>query len=426
MKQFRKLIFWMHLVTAVCVAVVVLTMSATGVLLTYQRQITRWADTRGLEAGPPSPGAPRLGAEALLARATVGQAGTPTSLKWHADPDAPAEIAFGRERTLFVSAYTGEVLGEGSAAVRGFFRKVVAWHRWLGASEGEARDRGKRITGAANLGFLFLVMSGFYLWWPRNWTRTALRNVTWFRRGLAPRARDFNWHNAIGFWSSVPLFVVVLSGVVISYPWASNLVYRVVGETPPPPRGPEGGARAGGGPQTAAGQRGGGSERGGQGGERGGRRDEEGEPVSLAGLDAMAARAERQVSGWRSITLTLPEKADEPVAFNIDRGDGGQPQKRATLALDRATGEVARWEPFSGNTPGRKLRSILRFAHTGEVAGLLGQTIAGLVSLGATVLVWTGIALSLRRLRAWLGRRGAPAPVPAAATAEPREEPVGV
>jgi uncharacterized iron-regulated membrane protein len=422
MKRFRTLIFWTHLVTALCVGVVVLVMSVTGVLLAYQRQITAWADTRGLDAGPPAPGAARMSPEALLGAVRRSQTGTPTSLKWYADADRPAEVAFGREKTLFVSAYTGQVLGEGSAGVRGFFRKVVAWHRWLGATEDAARDRGKMITGAANLGFLFLVISGFYLWFPRNWTRAAIRNVTWFRRGLSPKARDFNWHNTIGFWSAVPLFVVVLSGVVISYPWAGNLVYRVVGEAPPPPRPPEGarpaGPRAAGGPGARGGEARGGSSREG----RSEGRSEEREPVSLAGIDPLAARAERQVSGWRSISMTLPEKADAPLSFNIDRGDGGQPQKRATLALVRGTGAVDRWEPFARNSKGRKLRSILRFAHTGEVLGLLGQTIAGLVTLGAAVLVVTGIMLTLRRFGAWRARRGGPV-APASKRAE-REEPV--
>src|SRR5690606_19086031 len=99
--------------------------------------------------------------------------------------------------------------------------------------QGEARDGGRAITGAANLAFLFIVASGFWLWWPRNWTAAAFRNVLGFRRGLRAKARDFNWHHVIGFWSLVPLFLVVASGVMISYPWATDLVYRLAGDTPP-------------------------------------------------------------------------------------------------------------------------------------------------------------------------------------------------
>jgi hypothetical protein len=42
----------------------------------------------------------------------------------------------------------------------------------------------------------------------------------------------------------------------------------------------------------------------------------------------------------------------------------------------------------------------LRFGHTGEVFGLAGQTIAGLASLGALALGYTGLSLAIRRLRA--------------------------
>jgi uncharacterized iron-regulated membrane protein len=105
---------------------------------------------------------------------------------------------------------------------------------------------------------------------------------------------------------------------------------------------------------------------------------------------------------------------------------GGQPQYRAQLTLDRATAEVVKWEPFSSYTAGRQWRSILRFAHTGEVLGIGGQTIAALVSLGASVLVWTGLALSWRRFRSWRARRGAEPRGARRPQPEPEPEPSAV
>ena len=84
---------------------------------------------------------------------------------------------------------------------------------------------------------------------------------------------------------------------------------------------------------------------------------------------------------------------------------GGQPHLRSTLTLNRQTAEVVRWETFSGNSLGQRMRLWLRFVHTGEAGGFAGQTIAGIASLGACVLVWTGLALAWRRFRAWLGGR---------------------
>ncbi|HKP81492.1 MAG TPA: PepSY-associated TM helix domain-containing protein [Pyrinomonadaceae bacterium] len=373
---FRKIIFWCHLPVGTIAGVVILIMCVTGVLLSYEKQITSWADTRGYRSAPPAAGAQHLPIETLLARARETRGAAPTAITLKSDPEAPAEIGFGRETTLFANPYTGAILGEGSQRTRAFFRSVTDWHRWLGA-KGDNRNVARAITGACNLGFLFLVMSGFYLWWPRNWNLKSIRNVTWFRRGLQSKARDFNWHNVIGFWSAVPLFIVVLSAVVISYTWAGNLVYRVVGETPPAPR-PNQPAAA---PRDNAAQ------------------------TTFENLNSAWSRAEQQVSDWQSISLQLPAATAAQLTFNIDRGTGGQPQKRAQLVIDRATGEVARWEPFSANTRGRQLRSILRFAHTGEVAGIFGQTIAGLVSTGGAVLVVTGLALAIRRFLAWVARR---------------------
>lgn len=386
MKRLRKIIFWCHLPIGVLGGVVILIMCVTGALLSYEKQITSWADTRGYNGAPPAAGAQRLPVETLIAEAREARGTAPTAITLRADTAAPAEMAFGRESRIFVNAYSGEVLGEGSRKVRNFFGTVTDWHRWLGAS-GENRNLARAVTGACNLGFLVLVCSGFCLWWPQKWSLKQLRNVTWFRRGLPSRARDFNWHNVIGFWSAVPLFIVVLSAVVISYSWAGNLVYRVVGETPPAPRAnqPPGQPAPGGGPKS----------------------QESGKPVGdpFGGINSSWARAEQQVSGWQSITLPLPASANAPLTFNIDRGNGGQPQKRGQLTLDRTSGQVTRWEPFASNSRGRQLRSLLRFAHTGEVAGVAGQTLAGLVSGGGAFLVLTGLALAFRRLRGWLARR---------------------
>ena len=393
MKLLRKVIFWCHLVTGLFAGIVILVMSVTGVLLAYERQITHWADTRGYYAEPPSQSATRLPVETLLERVRQARPNaTPSGITVRADRSAPAEVSFGREGSLFLNSYTGEVLGEGSKRARAFFRGVTDWHRWLGASgEGKGRTIGRAFTGAFNLAFLFMVVSGFYLWWPRNWTWRLVRSVTWFKRGLKGKARDFSWHNVIGLWSAVPLFIIVLSGVVISYTWAGNLVYRLVGEAPPvarPTTNPL--------PASADSQQRGGTER-----------PDDGSTAQVPKVewDRLWKIAEEQQTGWKIITLRFPATADTTANFTIDLGNGGQPHKRSQLTLDIKTGETVRWEPFSSNTTGRRLRSFLRFAHTGEVGGIVGQTIAALVSAGAAVLVWTGLALAWRRFRSWRAKR---------------------
>ena len=380
---FRTAIFWLHLTAGVVAGSIVLIMSLTGVLLMYEQQITEWAD-RDLRPQPPAPGAVRLPVETLLAKAAASQPGArPSSVTVQAGPGAPAQVSFGRDRTLFVDPYSGEVLGEGSPKVRAAFHRITDWHRWLGAGD-ENRDMGRRITGACNLAFLFLVISGLYLWVPRKWIRAQVRNVAWFRRGLSSKARDFNWHNTIGLWIWLPLFLIVLSGVFLSYPWATDLLLRLTGEEVASRRegsGPGGPGRAEGGP------------RGREGGRDGGGRDE----IPLDGLDELWAQAEGKVADWQSISLRLPSAPDAPVTFTILRGGRGRPDLRAQLTLDRASGEEKTWQTYASQGFGRRVRTWMRWLHTGEAGGWIGQTIAGIASAGAAVLVWTGLALSWRR-----------------------------
>lgn len=373
----RTAIFWCHLAIGCTAGIIVLIMAGTGVLLMYERQIVEWAE-RDLRPRPPAPGAERLPVETLLENAAAFQPdANPSSLTIQADPAAAAQVSLGRERTLLVDPYSGEILGEGSPKVRAAFRRITDLHRWLGAGEDE-RDTGRRITGASNLAFLFLVMSGLYLWVPRKWTRPQVRNVAWFRRGLSGKARDFNWHNTIGLWVWLPLFLIVLSGVFISYPWAGDLLLRLTGEEVTPRREGSGPGRA----LLPQGQ-----------GRDGGRR----EAVPLDGLDELWVKAERKVADWQSISLRLPSDLEAPVTFTILRGGRGRPDLRAQLTLDRATGEEKTWQTYASQGFGRRVRAWMRWLHTGEAGGWAGQTIAGIASAGAAVLVWTGLALAWRR-----------------------------
>ena len=179
-------------------------MSATGVLLTFEKQLVYYADTRHISLTPPPSAAP-LPIDALLARVrATGLVGEPSAVAVRRDPAAPVALTIGQGVVAYADPYTGRLLGRGDAGVRAFFRGVTDWHRWLAAS-GEYRATGRAVTGAANLAFLFLVLSGAYLWIPRTWAWRAVKQVIWFRGGLPGKARDFNWHNTIGVWSVVPL-----------------------------------------------------------------------------------------------------------------------------------------------------------------------------------------------------------------------------
>ncbi|MCB1650134.1 MAG: PepSY domain-containing protein [Pseudomonadales bacterium] len=374
--MFRKTIFWMHLICGVLAGLVVLMMSVTGVILTYERQLLAWEDHAYY--AEPEPGQQRLSAEALVAAGTADGEFSPQSLVISADPAAPAMLSAGRSGSRYLNPYTAEIYTPHSESLGAFLSTMRGWHRWFNVS-GEGRDTARMITGASNLMFLFLVLSGLYLWLPAVYRWSTMRMRLWFHpNAKSGQARDFNWHHVFGFWAAIPLAVIVATATVFYYPWANNLVYQLAGEEPPV-RGRAAPADAVSEPEIPAG-------------------------AALAPMDELLQTAALQHPAWQTLSINLPAEASAVRTVSIDEGNGGQPQKRHGMTLNAYNGEIVALAPFSSQSTGRQARSWVRFLHTGEALGLIGQTIAGLASFAGVLMVWTGLALAWRRFVAWQRR----------------------
>jgi uncharacterized iron-regulated membrane protein len=390
--KLRTVLFWIHLTAGVVAGTVILIMSVTGALLTFQQRILLTIE-RSQRVVQPPPGAVRLEADVLLNRVRAAMPDAqPTALTIESDPASAATIALGTAGNVFVNPYTGDVLGTGSTRARAFYRTITNWHRYL-AMSGDARASGRAITGACNAAFLFLSVSGLYLWWPRKWSARNVAAVTWFRRGVRGRARDFNWHNTIGFWCAPVIVILTATAMVMSYAWANNLVYTLTGSPRPP---------APSGVRSAAEQ--------GQPGTRQRPDEVQARPPadrdrrqSATALQPLLVRAIQQLPTWRTITMRLPARDGGPVSFTLSDGAYWNNFARSTLTLN-ASGSLIRWEPYASSSLGQKVRGWIRFTHTGELGGFAGELVAGLACVGGSFLVWTGVMLALRRFATWRAR----------------------
>ena len=95
MKVFRATIFWLHLAFGCVAGLVILTMSVTGVLLAFERQINAMADAPAvlqgqLDSAPPQP------LDLTLATLQSNGQGAPSELVLHNTVNAPVEARFGR------------------------------------------------------------------------------------------------------------------------------------------------------------------------------------------------------------------------------------------------------------------------------------------------------------------------------------------
>lgn len=373
----RKLIFWPHLVAGISVGIIVAIMSATGIAISFEREILRWIDRDVRTVSVPNKAAPltldQLDAAVMTQRPDLKV----TTRLISRDPTQAYEFRAGRAGALYVNQYTGAVIDPKSNAAHDFLHVLEDWHRWLGM-EGKGQATGKLITGIANLLFLFMCITGIYLWWPRSWKLSALRPAVWFVARIKGRARDFNWHNVFGSWSVIVLIVVVASGVVFSFAWAHRLVFTLAGEEAPQSRGP--GMLSG-------------------------------PPISVPpptvdqprlSREVLFAQVAKRFPNWEFIAFDSGSAPKDPhiiqplnvVVFNPAPF---QTRGRVQLAIDPYRGDVLQQVGFEDRSKGTRARVWIRFLHTGEAFGLLGRIIATIATAASLFLVYTGFALSYRR-----------------------------
>jgi len=372
----RNIVFWIHLCVGSVASLVILMMSITGVLLSYEHQIRTWSLSQQYEINPANENRGRLPLKDIFSV-------TNTYLIEHninrkvagviisADETDPYAVSLGKGNYLFVNPFTATILGDHKQGPHNFFDLVWRWHRWFNLS-GDSVATGRAVTGAANLGFLFLILSGLYLWLPKIIKWQTLRAVLFFNTNAmkASRARDYNWHHVFGIWSAVPLIIIIATATLFHYTWATDLLEWTAGK-----------------PDKSVSV----SE------------SQQKKPIITSfsnqkSLDELFLRAQQQLQLWNRIQISLPSDVGAPVSFIIDQGNGRQPQKRHELVLHAASGEVTSWIPFSSKPRVSRWRSYTRYLHTGEVYGWFGQTIAAIVSMTSAIMVWTGLALAYRRL----------------------------
>ena len=114
---------------------------------------------------------------------------------------------------------------------------------------------------------------------------------------------------------------------------------------------------------------------------------------------------------WQKIQFSLDTSSDSSLdnlldniptnnkVYQVDLGNGGEPQKWLKVVLNKTTGGLIQEQKIEQLSTYSQLRSYIRFLHTGGFLGPFGQTIVGLASLLACLLVYTGGILSWRRWR---------------------------
>lgn len=379
MSTFRSVLFWLHLTAGVICGVIIALLCLTGTALAFEKELIAWAERDARQVATPAPGAPRLGVDELSARLRAAfPDAKPGNIVVSSDPLTAVAFTVSRTESYHANPYTGEVRRSASTGMGNFMQTMFEWHRYIGFSGEKSRPNGKLVTGIANIAFCFLGLSGLVLWWPRSRSWRAFRPAIWFTQNASPRARDWNWHNTLGFWCAPVLITLTLTAMPISFQWAARLTYTLTG-TPLPASGPQ----SSGAPPSAA---------------------VVPTPIPAAqpvSRDALLATVQGELPAWQTVTFRFAHRPDvakpQAVSFTVREAGTWPRTATTTLQFDPFTGALLQRDGYADLSAARKVRAWSRYLHTGEALGGFAQFIAALASLGGVVLAWTGLALAFRR-----------------------------
>ncbi|RDV14263.1 PepSY domain-containing protein [Pontibacter diazotrophicus] len=273
---------------------------------------------------------------------------------------------------VYVNPYMGEVL-KVKDEYQDFFRIVLDGHFYLWLPP----EIGQPVIATTTLIFVVMLISGLFLWWPRNKNGARQRfSIKWNARW---RRKNYDLHNVLGFYISGIALILALTGLTWGFEWFKAAVYKTAGGekslvySEPPS-----------------------------------------DTTALAATDtqaAMSAGANPVDLLWRkmqvrypeaeSIEMHFPESELSPIHVAVNP-DASTYWEIDYLYFDQYTlAEIQGdniWDRFDNASSADKLMRLNYDIHTGAIMGLPGKILAFFASLLCASLPVTGFVM-------WYGRR---------------------
>lgn len=127
--------------------------------------------------------------------------------------------------TGYFNPYTGEeIIGTYNSSAEPFFQTILGLHRNLLLGQ-----TGKQIVGASVLVFVFLLISGMVLWWPKSWKWRTLKTSLLVKWKTSSYQLFYGMHKVFGLYAFILLLFISITGLYITYPWMKNAVLVTLG-----------------------------------------------------------------------------------------------------------------------------------------------------------------------------------------------------
>ncbi|WP_294614254.1 PepSY-associated TM helix domain-containing protein [uncultured Bacteroides sp.] len=224
-KIFRNIHLWLSIPFGVLITLICF----SGAALVFEKEVMELCHrdlyfVKKVEAVP-------LPMEQLMTRvaAILPDSISVTGVNVSSEPERAYQVTLSKPRraSMYIDQYTGEVTGKYERAP--FFNVMFRMHRWMldSMKPDGGIFWGKIIVGTSTLMFVFVLISGIVIWWPR--TRKALKNSLKIVANKGWRRFWYDLHVAGGMYTLVFLLAMSLTGLTWSFQWYRTGFYKVFG-----------------------------------------------------------------------------------------------------------------------------------------------------------------------------------------------------
>lgn len=258
---------------------------------------------------------------------------------------------------VYLNPYNAQILDIYSKK-DSFFFQVEMLHRFL---LGGQNSIGKLIIGLSTFSFLIITITGIILWWPKN--KKILMQRLKFKVSGSFKRLNHDLHIVTGFYTSVFLLVIIITGLVMAFAWVNKGIYTITGtsmENPEPP--------------VSVYQ------------------------PSKKAIPVEAALANVPLQDVEFYNIRIPKDSSGVYAVNV-LTSGSSENKSDAYFIDQYSGAVLDRLMFSDKNLGQRIRSYVKPIHTGELFGMPTKILNFILALLTFSFPVTGVIMWLNRIK---------------------------
>lgn len=394
----RKIFRNIHLWLSVPFGILITLICFSGAALVFEKEVMELCHhelyfVKKVEAAP-------LPMEQLMTKvaATLPDSVSVTGVNISSDPERTYQVTLSKPRraSMYMDQYTGEIMGKYERAP--FFNFMFRMHRWLldSMKQDGGIFWGKMIVGTSTLMFVFVLISGIVVWWPR--TRKALKNSLKIVANKGWRRFWYDLHVAGGMYALVFLLAMALTGLTWSFQWYRTGFYKTFGVEVQPGMG-HGNAAAN---ATAKGGKREESPEGRSG--RPGNRSEKPEGRGEHS-ESREGRKRSPYTNWQQVYEQLAEANPDYKLISVSDGSAsvalprfGNQRGTDRYKFNPRNGEITETTLYKDLDNSGKIRGWIYSVHVGSWGGMLTRILTFVAALVGASLPLTGYYLWIRRL----------------------------